>query len=124
MSAKLNAALPKGANDGLSAISEQLVDQPHRVRVVLALVDCKSITTDADTGDVIPTARIRRIEAITDPADGARLVRLLKRSYERRTGQTVLPLDLEDDLASAFDTLDVDPRTGEIRGNNDDGGQP
>jgi hypothetical protein len=122
MSAKLNAALPKGANDGLSPISDALVDQPHRVRVVLALVDCKSITTDADTGDVIPTARIRRIEAITDPADGARLVRLLKRSYERRTGQTVLPIDLEDDLSAAFDGLNVDPRTGEIR-DNDDGSQ-
>jgi hypothetical protein len=122
MSAKLASALPKGANDGLSPIADALVDQPHRVRVVLALVDCSKITTDADTGDVIPTARIRRIEAIVDPADGARLVRLLQRQYERRTGATVLPLDLEEDLASAFDTLDVDPRTGEIR--DDDGSQP
>jgi hypothetical protein len=124
MSAKLASALPKGANDGLSPIADALVDQPHRVRVVLALVDCKSITTDADTGDVIPTARIRRIEAITDTDDGKRLVRLIQRAYERRTGATVLPLDLEDDLSAAFDGLDVDPRTGEIRGNNDDGSQP
>ncbi len=55
---------------------------------------------------------IRRIEVIA-PADLTVAQQLMRRSLEARTGRTVLPLDLEDDIRFAFGQ--VDPRTGEKR---------
>ena len=111
---KITSALPGGDANGLTAIARQLIDSPHEVHVVVALVDCKSIKTDNDSGEVIPTARIRRIEALSDREDMALSQKMLRRALERRTGQTVLPFDLEEDLRAAFGG--VDPHTGEILG--------
>jgi hypothetical protein len=102
LSAKLSSGLPEGEANGLAAIASDLVNVPEKVHVVIALVDCSQITSKVDSGDVIPTARVRRIEAITDPEDGHRMRQLLRRQFERRTGKTVLPFDLEDDLRAAF----------------------
>lgn len=102
MSAKLSSSLPKGEANGLAAIARQLAERPEDVHVLLVLVDCSRITTDTDTGDVVPTARVRRVEAISDPADGRTLRKLLRREWERRTGKTVLPFELEEDLRIAF----------------------
>lgn len=108
--AKLGAALPKGEGDGLSAIAPDLVRDPKRLRVVMAIIDCKKVTTDHDTGDIIPVARIRRIEVVTGP-DLHSAEKLMRRALEKRSGETVLPLDLEDALHEAFQN--VDPDTGE-----------
>lgn len=102
---KLNTGLPKGEGNGLGAIARTLIDDPQRVNVVIALVDCKSITTDNDTGEIIPTARIRRIEPITDD-DKDVAAKMLRRAMERRTGKTVLPFDLEEDLRAVLDDRD------------------
>lgn len=102
MSANLAGSLPAGEANGLAAIARELVETPEKVHVVIALVDCSKITTKTDSGDVIPTARIRRIEAITDGEDGRRMRMLLRREWERRTGKTVLPFELEEDMRSAF----------------------
>lgn len=110
---KLASGLPQGEGNGLTALARQLIDGPHDIHVVVALVDCKKITTDNDTGEIVPTARIRRIEAITvEDRDVA--AKMLRRALERRTGKTVLPFDLEEDLRSAFGG--IDPDTGEILG--------
>lgn len=111
--AKLAGGLPKGDANGLGAIGRRLIDEPKAVHVVIALVDCKSITTLTDTGEVEPTARIRRIEAIT-AEDRDIAAKMLRRALERRTGKAVLPFDLEEDLRSAFGR--IDPDTGEILG--------
>lgn len=111
MSAKMSGSLPQGDANGLSPIVRDLIEHPHRYHVVLALVDCKSVTTDNDTGEVIPTARLRRVEAVV-PGDLPTAERLMRRALERRSGSTVLPLDLEDELTAAF--ARVDPRTGEV----------
>ena len=108
---RLASALPKGDGNGLEAIARQLIDTPQEIHVVVALVDCKKLTVDNDTGDVEATARIRRIEAITDD-DKVIIGRMLRRALERRTGKIVLPFDLEEDLRAAFGR--VDPHTGEI----------
>ncbi len=108
---KLSSSLPKGEPNGLNALARQLIDNPHEVHVVVALVDCKKLATDCDTGDVEPTARIRRIEAI-DGDDKDLAAKMLRRALELRTGKAVLPFDLEEDLRSIF----VDPDTGEIQG--------
>lgn len=111
---KLASSTPNGENNGLLALWEALISSPQDVHVVVALVDCKRITTDSDTGEIVPTARIRRIEPINDAEDGKRLIRLLRRAFEQRTGKAVLPLGLEDDLRAVFGE-DVDPTTGEIK---------
>lgn len=110
---KLGSGLPKGDANGLAAIGRVLVDVPEHVHVVIALVDCKTISTDIDTGDVEATARIRRVEAVL-AEDHPQAQKMLRRALEKRTGKVVLPFDLEEDLRSAFGG--VDPTTGEVHG--------
>lgn len=109
----LSSKLPGGDANGLGAIAPQLVTNPKKVHVLIMLVDCKSVTTDNDTGDTIPTARVRRVESITRAEDLKQVERFVRRAMEERTGQTVLDLDLEDELTAAF--KDIDPNTGEAR---------
>ena len=110
---KLASGLPKGDSNGLNSLARQLIDEPASVHVIVALVDCKKITTDTDTGDVEPTARVRRIEVVND-ADKDLAAKMLRRSLEKRTGKTVLPFDLEEDIRSAFGNFA--PKTGEVLG--------
>jgi hypothetical protein len=98
---KLAAALPKGEGNGLAPILAALLNDPHRVHVVVALVDCKSTQIEHETGDRRPTMRVKRIEAIT--GDDLKLARrLLERAYEERLGAATLPFELEEDVRSAF----------------------
>ena len=110
---KIASSLPGGDANGLVAIARDLIDRPHDVHVIVALVDCKKTTTDNDTGEILPTARIRRVEVI-QPNDIGLAQKMLRRALETRTGKTVLPFDLEEDLRAAFGN--VDPDTGEILG--------
>lgn len=108
--ARLAARLPDGDGNGLAAIAHQLVDEPTDIRVVIALIDTMKITANVDDGSHTATVRIRRIEVITDRTDQAHLRRLLMREFERRTGKTTLPLDLENAIHVAFtDTDDKEP---------------
>lgn len=103
---KLAGALPKGEANGLQALARTLVDQPEKVHAVVMLIDCKRIATDCDTGDVEPTARIRRVEVVLQE-DQEHAQKMLRRSLEKRTGKTVLPYDLEEDLRAAFGDVDL-----------------
>jgi len=102
----LGGALPAGDANGLDALAAGLVAEPHRLRAVLVLLDCAKIVQKTDSGERIAVARVRRIEAILGEDFGA-AERLIRRSLEKRTGQTVLPLDLEDDLRAAFAEIDL-----------------
>jgi len=113
---KLSGNLPRGDGNGLDAVAHALIDEPHAIHVIVALVDCKKTPTDNDSGEVEPTARIRRIEVI-DRQDKDLAAKMLRRALERRTGKTVLPFDLEEDLRAAFGR--IDPQTGEILGGDD-----
>lgn len=113
---KLASALPKGDSNGLTGIARDLVDDPHRMHVVIAVLDCSRIITSTDTGEVEPTARVRRIERVLD-VDLGTAERLLRRALEKRAGDTQLPIDLEEELEEIFGqgvTLDLD--TGELTG--------
>lgn len=103
---KLNTSLPKGEGNGLPALARTLIDDPQRVNVIIALVDCQTTTTNNDTGEIIPTARIRRIEPIVD-GDKDVAAKMLRRAMERRTGKTVLPFDLEEDLRAVLNDPDA-----------------
>jgi hypothetical protein len=107
----LSGRLPSGEANGLAAIVRDLIDDPGQVRVLVVLADAIKVTRLVESGDTVPTVRIRRIEAITDAADRESLRRLMMREFERRTGQAVLPLELEEDVRQAFDNLDAPPAT-------------
>lgn len=112
--ASLSGALPDGPSNGLAALAAEMVTRPAKVHIVLALVDVIRITEKVDDGTRVPTVRIRRIEAIRDPGDAMQMRKLLQREFERRTGQTVLPFELEEDIRQAFDSAEVgddDPDT-------------
>ncbi len=114
MSASLSGSLPKGEANGLSGLARQLISEPEVVHVAVVLFDVSKVTTKVDDGDVVPTIRIRRIEAVTDPEDRKRLRMCLMREYERRTGKTTLPFELEEDVRAVFDSpLDPGDSTGE-----------
>ena len=107
---KLAAALPAGTDaNGLPDIAHQLAQDPSRQHVAVIVFDTSRLTTDTDTGDVTPTVRILRLEPITDPEAKQRLGDLATRAFNRRTGQTVLPLDLEDELRAAFGSVGEAP---------------
>jgi hypothetical protein len=105
---KIAGRAPDGEGNGLTAIAQALIDNPAEMHVVIAIVDCSKTTTDHDKDEVIPTARVRRIEVVDDKDDGKRLRDLMQRAFERRTGKTVLPLELEDELRAAFGDGDDD----------------
>lgn len=104
MSASLSGSLPKGEANGLAGLVAQLIAEPEVVHVAVILFDVSKVTTKVDDGDVVPTIRIRRVEAITDGQDRKRLRMLLMREFERRTGKTTLPFELEEDVRAVFDT--------------------
>lgn len=102
---KLASALPKGTANGLDPIVADLCDQPENTQVVIAIVDCKEIKTDTDTGEIIPTMRIRRVEAITGP-DAQTVRRMFHRATERRTGREALPFGLVEEGLAALDNAE------------------
>lgn len=111
MSVVLSGKLPRSDANGIAAIASALVDQPEQHHVIIALVDCEKVTTNTDTGEVLPTARIRSVEAfVGQTTDGKEAARLLRRAMDRRRhggdDQFELPLDLEralDSLSPADD---------------------
>lgn len=112
---KLTSSLPDHEeNNGLGAIADAMVGDPTSLHVAVVVLDTKKIETDIDTGEATPTARVRRIEIIDRDDDKARLRELSTRAFEARTGKTVLPLDLEDELRAAFGAARVDTDTGEL----------
>lgn len=118
MSIRLSGAMPEGEKNGLASLAHDLVECPDRVHVAVVLLDAVKLTTQVDNGDVVPTVRIRAIEPISaHETDAAELRRLMRRAYERRTGQPELPLEIERELDSL--SLEID---GESDGADTDGG--
>lgn len=88
---KLSSSLPKEYDeDGLGSINYELVARPTDTQMVVAMIDCKSVTRDIDTGIDIATARILHIEPLREhEAEQAR--ELLSNAQERRTGKRAIP---------------------------------
>lgn len=103
---KLASSLPKGDANGLAIIARALIEHPHATHVAIAVLDCKKVETDMDSGDVNATARVRRIEVIR-ATDLATAEQLMRRALEHRTGNAVLPIELEDEINQCFGAVDV-----------------
>lgn len=115
------SGLPKDATkNGLTSIARDLLNEPLRRRVVLALIDSPKYTGNNETGEQEPVVRILRIEPVA-PDDVAEAERLVRRALEYRSGDTVLPIDLEKDLESWFGKgVEVDLATGVVKVPSDD----
>jgi hypothetical protein len=108
--------LPSGDGNGLSAIVGELTGDPKRLHVVIALLDVPKVTTNTDSGEVVPsfppfssrTVRIRRVEVLTRPDDMKVAERLMRRALDERTGREALPYDLESEIAAAFEGAEQD----------------
>jgi len=87
MTVKLASSLPDGEANGLESIAGDLIRRPSSMRLVVALVDTKTLTTDMDTGAVVPTARVCRVEPITRSDDSRRPLLTAPRasSFARRS---------------------------------------
>lgn len=105
---KLASTLPDG--HGLKAVRRQLLEQPHHHHVTIALVNCSKEVVDHEKGSREPVASIRTIEVV-HPDDRALTHKILTRGRDKRLGSTVLPLDLEDDVADAFQGRSEDVAT-------------
>ncbi len=101
MTISLGGSLPQGDGNGLAAIVSDLIRDPKKYHAVIGIVDTSKITTKPDSGEVVPTVRVRRIEVITQ-ADLKIAETLMRRALDKRTGKATLPFDLEADLEAAF----------------------
>jgi hypothetical protein len=102
MTVSVSGRLPDGDGNGLSAIMSDLIRYPKKLHVCICIMDGKKVTTDADSGETVPTARIRRIEVLLDEEDMKVAEGLMRRSLDRRTGRESLPYDLEQEIRAAF----------------------
>lgn len=102
------AILPKGDHNGLSAVADQLVKDPLRLRAALVVFDLKRGTEDYDARDTVATVRIRRVELVL-PGDMDAVQKMIRRALEFRSGLDVLPIDAEDELEEVFRQMALDP---------------
>jgi hypothetical protein len=103
---KLAGKLPPEAdNNGLDAIAARLTAEPGKFHVLVMVVDCSKIELSTDTGERIPTARIRAIEAVADSAEAWQLV---SRAREKRLGRQQLPFEMEGEIRAAFKDAETD----------------
>lgn len=110
---KLSGTLPEGEANGLASLTQDMVNDPAGLHVVVAVVNTKTVTRNTDDGTKVPTVRIRRIEPLL-ASDLGTARRLLERAFEHRTGKATLPFELEDELEAAFEGVQAD--------DEDDGG--
>lgn len=102
MSISVSGKLPSGDGNGLVAVMSDLIRDPQKQHFCICIVDGKKVTTDADSGETVPTARLRRIEPILDEDDRKLAENLMRRTLDRRTGREALPYDLEAEIRAAF----------------------
>jgi hypothetical protein len=118
MEISLSGALPKGDANGLAPIVRSLIRDPERIHALVVLVDTSKLVTHVDTGETVPVLRVRRIEVILG-SDLKEAQRLIRRSWEARSGSGTLPLELEIDLEQIFAGL-TEPEQQEVEGTTDE----
>ncbi|MPZ66197.1 MAG: hypothetical protein GEU83_12010 [Pseudonocardiaceae bacterium] len=96
MTAKMTSALPKDDRDGLDP--GIFLKDPDVAHLAVVLLDTKAITSDVDSGEEYPTVRVRAIESFHRNSEtGKQLQRIWRETWEQRTGNRSLPLDIDGD---------------------------
>ena len=92
---RLSAKLAKDDElNGLDDLAADLIEDPAKIRCAVIWFDAVKVTHDTDTGDDIPTARIRKLEPIGDAKDVPDIIRkAVADAYHARSGSQPLPFE-------------------------------
>ena len=76
-------------------MAKELTLGPKTLRCAVVWFDVKEVKQDVDTGDYVPTIRVRRIEPLGDADDVTKAIRQeVEAAMEKRTGRTPIPWDV------------------------------
>jgi hypothetical protein len=95
---RLSSKLP-GDDDinGVDDTVEDLLAEPRTIRLGLVWYDVAKITSETDTGDDVPTIRLRRFEPLATLKDvPPDLAKVIAKVIEERTGTVALPINVYD----------------------------
>lgn len=86
MSTKLSSRLPKPEMNGLNRLARALARHPDRYRVLIAVVDCGSVSIDHTTAidSLVATARIVAAEPVTERDQIDAVLDVLAESHHER----------------------------------------
>lgn len=93
---KLSSKLPGDfETNGVDALAADLTDSPKTVRIAVIWFDAARVVVDTDTGEHVPTIRVRRIEPLGDADEVSQAIRdTVGEAMEKRTGRTPIPFDV------------------------------
>lgn len=99
-SVKLSSKLAKDDEfNGLDALADDMINNPHQVRVAVIYFDTVKVVTNTDEESEVPYARIRRFEPIGNVEDvSSELQNLIQQAVEARTGKAPLPFGTVDGI--------------------------
>jgi hypothetical protein len=106
---KAQAKIPKSDDkNGLIELAGILADEatgraPARKRAALVIFEPLRVTIEKDGTEKV-TIEILRAETIL-PEDTPGAEKFLRRALEKRSGETTLPLELEDEITEAFGAM-------------------
>lgn len=81
--------------NGLDALAEDLIHDGKQLRAAFVVFDVQKVTEDVDTGDQVPTVRVRRFEPLGKADEISQAIRdTYTAAVEQRTGRVALPLDI------------------------------
>ena len=91
MSVRLWPVLPKDFDrNGLGTIEQQITDDTEATFVIVAVVNQRRVTSDADTGENTPVARVLHVESLVTPEFEKQGRELLVSAHKDRTGRDQL----------------------------------
>lgn len=80
--------------NGLDAHRDDLLAAPEDMLVAIVYLDVSKVVIDTDSGDHVPTVRIRRIEPLGPINDVSKAVRdAMAKAETARTGRAALPFE-------------------------------
>lgn len=102
---KLKGALPKGDANGLAPYASEFVRNGLQLRAAIILFNAPNMGVNREKEIQVAELVVRRVELVMDPADAEIMHHLVMRSVRRRSGESVLPLEFEQDIEAAFRDL-------------------
>ena len=101
---KLSSRLAKDDDcNGLDFWADRLAKDPHQVLVAFTWITVDKLTTDVETGAVVPTVVVKRIEPI-DVIDlvPTEVVKMALELNEARTGKRPLPFEVVETIDGGY----------------------
>ena len=102
---KLGSKMPGDFEvNGLDALADELVGDPQMLRAGFVVFDTGKIETNPDTGEQVPTVRVRRFEPLGAADEISQALReAYTEAVEARTGRKALPLDVVEVVDAGID---------------------